>query len=880
MQLKQRGTSALSQKMKWIMAFGVLAICLQIIFSYRYYFELKDTLTGDRNYQRQLIEENILSSVSNADTAYQIIEQIIHDKMARYSQVMLEKYRAEPDVLQWDLEALKKQFENFDIYIIDTNHTIVHTTDRRQLGLDFKTSYQPGFITMLNERIQGNKFHSDRFIISLVKETRKFGYMPTPDHRYLFELGVNVNDFTNRMQQLDLTGLAYQVVEPYPSVSQATIYSLKADSQIRGPLSHYSRNHHPANSPTQLELARKAILNNQTQEFSTWDPVERTTLTYRYIPFITSAPTGQPDYYNSRLIEIVHNNHSLEMALQAQRIRVGVGLVIVAAVLITWLITMYYLFEKLDQARQAAERANRAKSDFLSTISHEIRSPLNGIVGTTELLLTSTLTPAQQQKTMIIRNSVDMVLKIINDILDLSKIEAGYMSLQPVPMHLHDVMQNINEMVKPRIAEGQLQYQCTIAADVPPYVIGDNLRIKQILLNLISNAITFTETGEINVTVTCEPHRTPSGDPYIRFAVQDTGIGISPEEQSRLFQPFSQADHVTFRKYGGTGLGLSICKQLTKLMEGTIGVTSQPGLGSTFWVILPLPETTAIPSDIIATTAAQAPKDLAATNSSALNHTAKSCVVDIPVLIVDDSKPNRQVLRMQLESLGFTSIDEAANGRIAQRLASQKQYTLLLMDCLMPILDGYDTTQAIRAQEALTGHRSRIIAITASNTRQDHERCLFCGMDDIIVKPILLQTLCETLAYWLSPTALPQGTSVTPPIDRYAMALINQIAPDDKTAMELLFHRFTSEAPEQFATLQAAIGNNNVPLIAATAGQWKSQCAAIGALRLYRLCHDLALVARTVGHDGSGDSHFTSQAQAIEAELQQVLDYLHRSSAP
>ncbi|MEN3000753.1 MAG: ATP-binding protein [Armatimonadota bacterium] len=371
----------------------------------------------------------------------------------------------------------------------------------------------------------------------------------------------------------------------------------------------------------------------------------------------------------------------------------------------------------------AAETANRAKSEFLANMSHEIRTPMNGILGMVELLADTPLTEEQRDYLDTLRVSADHLLGLLNDILDLSKIEAGKMHIESLPVALGELVHDTVRLFRARAESKGLRLNVHIAPETPPAVMGDPVRLRQILANFISNAIKFTEQGEVAVMV--EPSRNyPHG---IWLAVRDTGIGIPPDRLASIFEPFTQADSSTTRKYGGTGLGLTICKRLAELMGGQIGVESQPGVGSTFYVDLPLPP-------------AETPHAQESEQAAALP--------DIPagkrILLVEDNAVNRKVALHLLSKLQL-EVEIATNGLEAVQKASANAYDLILMDCQMPEMDGYEATRQLRTR----GVAIPIVALTANALEGDRERCLACGMDDYLAKPIKPDELQRTLARWL-----------------------------------------------------------------------------------------------------------------------------------
>jgi signal transduction histidine kinase len=383
--------------------------------------------------------------------------------------------------------------------------------------------------------------------------------------------------------------------------------------------------------------------------------------------------------------------------------------------------------QELKQAKDRAEEMSQAKGEFLANMSHEIRTPMNGVIGTLQLLSDTELGPAQQEYVTTAHKSAHSLLTILNDILDLSKIEAGKLNIELIPLDLREIVSELVTLHAMTAEEKVIQLYADIDEQLPQVLIGDPTRIRQILANLVSNALKFTEKGHVLIKIRVVSSEGNNAD--IRMEVEDTGVGIQEEVIGKLFNEFTQADGSTTRKYGGTGLGLAIVKQLVEMMRGQFGVESVPGKGSTFWFEVPLEISTE-------QSLKQSPDQELELKGELSGH----------VLLVEDNPINQMVAQKMLEKIGVEST-LAADGQEALNMLEQAKFDAVLMDCQMPVMDGFEAARRIREQSLLSG--LPVIAMTANVMEGDREKCLEAGMNDYIGKPVVQADLKKTLARWL-----------------------------------------------------------------------------------------------------------------------------------
>ncbi len=482
------------------------------------------------------------------------------------------------------------------------------------------------------------------------------------------------------------------------------------------------------------------------------------------------------------------------------------------------------------QAEQEARAADLAKGQFLSHVSHEIRTPMSGVLGMTELLLTGEINATQREQLEVIRTSCDALLALVDDVLDLSRIEAGRLLLRPRDYSFRDLAGDVLRLLEPRAAERAVDLQLQIDPSVPNLLYGDPVRLRQVLLNLVGNAIRFTRKG--SVTVTAEPLARVS--PYLRCEVVDTGVGIRPEVQARLFQPFSQGESSASHGFGGTGLGLVITKNIITLMGGEIGFHSTRGVGTTFWFRIPLVKAR---GRVAQTSDPEADEDARRRARAARR-----------ILVVDDRSANRSVALALLRKLGYAA-EAVEGGEEALAFLEDTPCAAVLLDVMMPGLDGLETCRRLRHLETGRGSdgavlRTPVIALSALTSEEERQECLAAGMDAFLPKPFRTRELAEVLDRW---TRIEPDEKGDPGGEGLEERLAGLQALGDSTGEDLLsevMRAFLQQGERDLVAMRRALEAGDAPALAAAAHGLTGSAGLLGAADLAQSSGDLSRRAR------------------------------------
>jgi signal transduction histidine kinase/CheY-like chemotaxis protein/HPt (histidine-containing phosphotransfer) domain-containing protein len=508
--------------------------------------------------------------------------------------------------------------------------------------------------------------------------------------------------------------------------------------------------------------------------------------------------------------------------------------------------------------REEAQSANRAKTDFLASMSHEVRTPLNGVIGMADLLLCTDLSSEQREYAETVDRSAQGLLAVINDILDVAKIEAGRFTLDSAPFDVADIVSEVTRLLGGTAHEKGLTLDVHVASTAPRLLRGDAQRIRQVLTNLVGNAIKFTDRGSVSVDVDGE--RLDDATAALSVSVRDTGIGIPEDKREYIFERFTQVDPSLTRRHGGTGLGLAICRQLVQLMGGEIGVRSPEGPGSTFWFRLVLPVATE--AELAAATAAVAAAAPRRPRGRGLR-----------VLVVEDNPVNQRVAVRLLQRMGCRA-DLAASGRDALRCLEAEEYAVVFMDCEMPEMDGFEVTRRIRDREKATGRHAFIIAMTAHAMPGDRERCLAAGMDEYLSKPVREVDMWQAMAVPLSAIPANGSAALAESGGAVDVRALLEIARGDTLFLLDIARCFEEDAPVRLRDMRTAIGAGDATALTRAAHGLGGALRTLMAHRGGELTATIETLARADDLGDEASRRATRLCDELETELERIREAL------